>query len=72
MIALMCSLYLNGVKGSAQIMEPRSELAIEKSVSVLVADVIVVKTRYYNGKLQYRRWNETKGIWVDSSWIDAD
>ncbi len=34
-----------------------------------MADVIV---RIYrsNGKiLQYRRWNETRGYWVDSDWI---
>lgn len=35
------------------------------------ADVIVVKTRYYKGKDQYRRWNETRGYWVDPDWIDA-
>lgn len=36
-----------------------------------LADVIVVKKRMNNGKLQYRRWNETKGVWVDPYWIDA-
>ena len=34
------------------------------------ADVIVVKVRYYNGQYQYRRWNETRGYWVDPEWID--
>lgn len=34
------------------------------------ADVIVTKTRIYNGKQQYRRWNETRGYWVDSYRID--
>ncbi len=33
-------------------------------------DVIVSKYRYYNGKVQYRRWNETYGYWVDPYWID--
>ncbi len=33
-------------------------------------DVIVTKYRYYNGKVQYRRWNETYGYWVDPAWID--
>ena len=36
-----------------------------------LADVIVLKTREYQGRLQYRRWNETKGVWVDPYWIDA-
>ena len=34
------------------------------------ADVIVYKFRLYNGKQQYRRWNETRGYWVDPYWID--
>lgn len=34
------------------------------------ADVIVIKYRTYNGKYQYRRWNETQGYWVDPYWID--
>lgn len=34
-----------------------------------LADVIVVKTRVYNGKNQYRRWNETRKCWVDPDWI---
>jgi len=33
------------------------------------ADVIVTKFRNYAGKLQYRRWNNTRGYWVDSYWI---
>ena len=34
------------------------------------ADKIVTKYRYYNGVYQYRRWNETKGCWVDPAWIN--
>ena len=33
-------------------------------------DVIVTKYRVYKGVKQYRRWNETKGEWVDPYWID--
>lgn len=35
------------------------------------ADVIKIKYRNYNNRLQYRRWNETKGVWVDKNWIDV-
>ena len=35
------------------------------SVIAPCADVIVYKTRIYKGKRQYRRWNETRGYWVD-------
>lgn len=32
------------------------------------ADVIEVKYRVHDGRLQYRRWNATRGYWVDSTW----
>ena len=35
------------------------------------ADVIVYKYRVENGKYKYRRWNETRGYWVDPYWIDV-
>lgn len=35
------------------------------------ADVIETKYRYHDGKLQYRRWNATRGYWVDANWIDV-
>lgn len=35
-------------------------------------DVIVTKFRLYNGLVQYRRWNETKGCWVDPDWINYE
>ena len=34
------------------------------------ADVIVTKYRVNNGVVQYRRWNETRGYWVDPDWIN--
>ena len=33
------------------------------------ADKIVTKYRTYNGVRQYRRWNETKGCWVDPATV---
>lgn len=35
------------------------------------ADIIVKKYRLHNGVMQYRRWNETRGCWVDSDWINV-
>ncbi len=35
------------------------------------ADTIVYKYRMVEGVLQYRRWNETQGCWVDADWINA-
>ncbi len=33
------------------------------------ADEIETKWRYSLGRLQYRRWNATRGYWVDPEWI---
>lgn len=34
------------------------------------ADIIEYKYRTYFGVLQYRRWNATRGYWVDPYWIN--
>ena len=48
-----------------------SPLAAQNSVEDIQphADVIVTKYRAYEGKFQKRRWNETRGYWVDPYWI---
>ncbi|MCI1653922.1 MAG: hypothetical protein LKI32_01235 [Lachnospiraceae bacterium] len=43
--------------------------AEEYNIDYYTHDVIVKKYRMHNGKLQYRRWNETKSKWVDPKWI---
>ena len=43
-----------------------------QSISLQRADVIVKKYRVFNGVLQYRRWNETRGYWVEKKWITMD
>ena len=45
--------------------------SVPYGIEQLVEDVIVYKYRVWNGKLQYRRWNETKNCWVDPKWIDV-
>lgn len=35
-----------------------------------LADEIIFKTRIYQGRPQFRRWNATWGYWVDPDWID--
>lgn len=40
-----------------------------EGANILATDTIVYKFRIYNGKQQYRRWNATKGVWVDPHWI---
>ena len=35
------------------------------------ADIIETKYRLTpDGRLQYRRWNSTRGYWVDDKWLD--
>lgn len=43
----------------------------QESNAMVRADRIVTKYRVYDGKLQYRRWNETRGYWVDSKWLSV-
>lgn len=31
-------------------------------------DTILVRYRVYQGRTQYRRWNESRKIWVDPYW----
>lgn len=35
------------------------------------ADVIKRIYRISHGVLQYRRWNQTRGYWVDPEWING-
>ncbi|MCM1183033.1 MAG: hypothetical protein NC337_06645 [Roseburia sp.] len=46
------------------------EVANEKSGIVPYSDNIEVKYRIAGGKVQYRRWNISKGCWIDRDWID--
>lgn len=51
--------------------KPEAVYAQVQENQTRISDEIVVKTRVYNGKRQYRRWNETKQCWVDPKWIDV-
>ena len=69
---ILCFSMLLPVSVSAKEIEIKSPAPVtsiysEQTISPR-ADVIVVKFRVYNGVLQYRRWNETWGYWVDDYW----
>lgn len=51
-------------------MNTMSTFAESTEIGTRTKDVIVVKYRYYYGKTQFRRWNQTKGVWVDPAWRD--
>jgi hypothetical protein len=44
----------------------------QDTAAIIMADKIVVKSRVYEGRVQNRRYNETKRRWVDPEWIDKD
>ena len=52
------------------VMMPETVYAQTQENQARVSDKIVIKYRIYNGKYQYRRWNDTKQCWVDPNWID--
>lgn len=46
------------------------EQSVQNDIGVApYADEIVMKFRVHNNKVQYRRWNQTRGYWVDKDWI---
>ena len=49
---------------------PQTQSAYDNIAIAPYKDVIVTKFRVYKDKLQYRRWNATRGYWVDKKWID--
>ncbi len=72
---LMMALILAGgfaspAKAAEEQNQPAVILSAGNSEAVPYADQIVIYTRTHNGVWQYRRWNETRGYWVDPDWID--
>ncbi len=51
------------------IAKPETVEAKTPEIQTFTADKIVIKYRTYNGRLQYRRWNDSKQCWVDKNWI---
>lgn len=49
---------------------PSAEITASATEISPRADIIETKTRIYQGRQQYRRWNRTRGYWVDPEWID--
>lgn len=56
---------------SIQIRSISTNFLDENDKIVFSSDIIIYKYRVNNGRLQYRRWNDTQGKWVDNYWIDA-
>ena len=68
---LLVSTFIPSAYAANSVSEVLYISASNESEIVPFADVIVYQYRIYNGKRQYRRWNETRGYWVDPYWIDV-
>lgn len=55
---------------AAEVEQDVQEQSVQNDIGVApYADEIVMKFRVHNNKVQYRRWNQTRGYWVDKDWI---
>lgn len=75
--AICASLFVVAPAVSVSAAEVESEVQVQSEQSNIgiapCADEIVTKFRLIDGKkLQYRRWNQTRGYWVDKKWIDLN
>lgn len=75
--AICASLFVVAPAVSVSAAEVESEVQVQSEQSDIgiapYADEIVTKFRLIDGKkLQYRRWNQTRGYWVDKKWIDLN
>ena len=73
-LVILCVTILFPTAVSAQEVDTREVSSVSLDASDVTisprADVIVVKFRVYNVVLQFRRWNETWGYWVDPYWMN--
>lgn len=75
--AICASLFVITPAAYVSAAEVESEVQVQSEQSNIgvapYADEIVMKFRVIDGKkLQYRRWNQTRGYWVDKKWIDLN
>lgn len=75
--AICASLFVVAPAVSVSAAEVESEVQVQSEQSDIgiapCADELVTKFRLIDGKkLQYRRWNQTRGYWVDKKWIDLN
>lgn len=73
LVAMLLTMGTIGMVCSADEAEPvavaQAQTDDGETVEPRVADHIEIIYRNNNGHLEYRRWNYTKGYWVDPYWI---
>ena len=76
-VAAVCaSLFVVGPTvnvSAAEVEQDVQEQTIQSDIGIApCADEIVTKFRINKDKVQYRRWNQTRGYWVDKHWINLN
>ncbi|MDO5539154.1 MAG: hypothetical protein Q4F83_03655 [Eubacteriales bacterium] len=71
LVMFLLTISLTGTAGFASEQKPAEVVQEQRDdgAQTRIADTIETKYRENNGYLEYRRWNCTKGCWVDPYWI---
>ena len=68
---LLATLAVNPLSAVPGAQAPSTVCAAEAEEAAPYADVVYYVYRTYKGWIQKRRWNETRGYWVDQYWINV-
>lgn len=68
---LLAALAVNPLSAVPGAQAPATVCAAEAEEAAPYADVVYYVYRTWNGWVQKRRWNETRGYWVDQYWINV-
>ncbi|MCI5943100.1 MAG: hypothetical protein MRZ41_00175 [Eubacterium sp.] len=68
---LLAALAVNPLSAVPDAQAPATVCAAQAEEAAPYADVIYFVYRTYNGWVQRRRWNETRGYWVDPYWMNV-
>lgn len=69
LVAIAAGVVIINTFNTASVVANAAAYNTDNDVCVPYADRIETKWRVSQGKLQYRRWNVTRGYWVDPEWI---
>lgn len=70
LVAIAAGVVILNTFNAASVIASAAAYSTDDGVCVPYADEIEKKWRVNRGVLQYRRWNATRGYWVDPEWIN--
>lgn len=68
---LLAALAVNPLSAVPSVQAPTTVCAAEAEDATPYADVVYYVYRTRDGWIQKRRWNESRGYWVDPYWINV-